>query len=106
MDKTLPWYAYGRNQGFSAMGTDKIVFKNIIDKNNPKISPNLLFCDTLVYSGFYIIPKREDDFYKIVQILKSEDFLRYCLLVGKDMANGYIQITAKMVQEYGIPKNI
>lgn len=106
MDKTLPWYAYGRSQGFSAIGADKIVFKNIIDKNNPKISPTLLFCDTLVYSGFYIIPKREEDFRKIVQILKSEDFLRYCLLVGKDMANGYIQITAKMVQEYGIPKNI
>ena len=49
-------------------------------------------CDEMLYE--YALK----DVYKIFQ---SPDFAKYCSMVGKDMASGYVGISTKMVKQFG-----
>lgn len=128
MDRNLPWFVFGRTQGLLNSGYKKIVFKHIIEGTSPVIRPYILEEDVLVYSGIYttidtgfvISPKlsqngdREDDRYVfdaelyeralsgVCDIYASDDFIRYCVMTGKDMSGGYIGISAKNVKQFGI----
>lgn len=102
MDKSTDWFLFGRSQGIQNSGLKKVVFKHIIDKNNPKIEPFMLDEDVVVYSGRYITAKTEESLQKVYDIFKSEEFARYCALVGKNKAGGYVEVSTKAVKEFGI----
>lgn len=131
MDKNASWFLFGRSQGIQNSCFKKVVFKHIIDKNSPKIEPHILDEDVIVYSGMYITidinivisPKtkpngdKESDKYifdealyeyalkDVYNIFKSDDFAKYCVLVGKDMSGGYVGISTKMVKQFGTKLN-
>lgn len=102
MDKNANWFLFGRSQGIQNSGLKKVVFKHIIDKNNPKIEPFMLDEDVVVYSGRYITAETEKSLQKAYDIFKSEEFARYCALVGKDKAGGYVDVSTKAVKEFGV----
>lgn len=131
MDKHAAWFLFGRSQGIQNSCFKKVVFKHIIEKKEPKIKPFVLDADVIVYSGMYttidinlvISPKvnangdRESDKYifdealydyalkDVCNIFESDEFSRYCAMVGKDMAGGYVGISTKMVKEFGTQLN-
>lgn len=99
MDYKCAWWEYGRRQGLKNIGKKKIIFSHIINRKCSNIQPYLLGEDVVVYSGLYLTT--DGDLEKIVDILKSEDFSRYCTLVGKDMSGGYVSVSSKMVKNFG-----
>lgn len=56
----------------------------------------------MVYSGRYITAETEEDLQKAYNIFKSEEFARYCALVGKNKSGGYVEVSTKSVKEFGI----
>lgn len=102
MDKNADWFLFGRSQGIQNSGLKKIVFKHIIDKNKPKIEPFMLDEGVVVYSGRYITAETEEDLQKAYNIFKSEEFARYCALVGKNKSGGYVEVSTKAVKEFGV----
>lgn len=102
MDKSTDWFLFGRSQGIQNSGLKKVVFKHIIDKNRPKIEPFILDEDVVVYSGRYITAETEEELQKVYGVFKSEEFARYCALVGKNKAGGYVEVSTKAVKEFGI----
>lgn len=131
MDKNAAWFLFGRSQGLQNSCYKKVVFKHIINKAAPVIEPHILDEDVIVYSGMYttidinlvISPKikqngeRESDKYifdearyeyalkDVYNIFISEDFVKYCSMIGKDMAGGYVGISTKMVKQFGTRLN-
>ena len=127
MDKNADWFLFGRSQGIQNSCFKKVVFKHVIDKGLPKIVPHILDEDVIVYSGMYttididivISPKTKPDGNKevdkyifdemlyeyalkdVYKIFQSPDFAKYCSMVGKDMAGGYVGISTKMVKQFG-----
>ena len=102
MDKNADWFLFGRSQGIQNSGLKKIVLKHVIDKNKPKIEPFILDENVVVYSGRYITAKTEEDLQKAYNIFKSEEFARYCALVGKNKSGGYVEVSTKAVKEFGV----
>ena len=76
MDKNMPWFVFGRSQGLCNSCFKKIVFKHIIDKNNPVITPHVLDEDVIVYSGMYTTIDINICFAKFLKKkqVKSRDF--------------------------------
>ena len=117
MEKNTSWFQFGRHQGLKNSEYPKIVFKHMIHKDNPIIRPHLLEKDIFVYSGRFItlnhdslqdnsIKQYTEKLYGIMNILQSDSFARYCILTGKDKSGGYVEISAKTIKEYGIPKEL
>lgn len=102
MDKNTDWFLFGRSHGIQNSWLKKIVFKHIIDKNNPKIEPFILDEDVVVYSGRYITAETEEALLNAYGIFKTEEFAKYCSLVGKNMSGGYVEISTKAVKQFGI----
>ena len=102
MDKNADWFLFGRSQGIQNSGLKKIVLKHVIDKNKPQIKPFILDEDVVVYSGRYITAETEEDLQKAYNIFKSEEFARYCALVGKNKSGGYVEVSTKAIKEFGI----
>ena len=105
MDKKSLWFLFGRSQGLLNINNKKIVFKHIINKDNPQIIPYILDEDIIVYSGFYVtIPTETSNISLDIlsKIFSSYDFSRYCCIVGKDMSSGYIWISSKIIKNFGI----
>lgn len=131
MDKNVAWFLFGRNQGLQNSCYKKVVFKHIINKSKPVIVPYILDEDVIVYSGMYttvdinlvISPKmksngeKEIDKYifdealyeyalkDVYNIFISDDFAKYCSMIGKDMSGGYVGISTKMVKQFGTMLN-
>lgn len=131
MDKNAAWFLFGRSQGLQNSCYKKVVFKHIINKTMPVIEPHILDEDVIVYSGMYttidinlvISPKmkqngdKENDKYvfdealyeyalkDVYNIFASEDFARYCSMIGKDMSGKYVGISTKMVKQFGTMLN-
>lgn len=131
IDKNADWFLFGRSQGIQNSCFKKVVFKHVIDKGLPKIVPHILDEDVIVYSGMYttidinivISPKTNPDGNKevdkyifdemlyeyalkdVYNIFQSPDFAKYCSMVGKDMAGGYVGISTKMVKQFGTQLN-
>ena len=126
MDDNTAWYLFGRSQGLQHSSANKIVFKNVANKQDPKIIPYMLESDVIVYSGFYttVNTSRLAAFVsalnvdikdrstlnalsdhvlcEIQKIYASPDFSRYCSLIGKDMSGGYVSVSATTSKHYGI----
>ena len=103
IEKTNEWYLFGRSQGLKNCNKKKIIFKHIINKQEPQIITYLLDENTVCYSGIYTTT--DENIEELKKIYESKDFSRYCSLVGKDMNGGYISVSSKMIKEYGFEKN-
>lgn len=94
MEKNSLWYAYGRSQGIQTIHTNKIVINPLI---KDKIDYYNVSEDVLVYSGLFIVNKTD---LKIDDILKTDSFLKYIILTGKDFSGGYKSITPKQIKSF------
>ena len=93
-----PWYAFGRTQALSCGFEKKLVFKSIVKRDAPLITPLFLDEDVVVYSGIYARCGKDEG--KLFTILSSPEFSRYCTLVGKDISGGYVQVSSGQVSDY------
>jgi adenine-specific DNA-methyltransferase len=100
LSKNTLWYEYGRSQGIQTVHNEKIIMSNIIkDSVEFYKVPN----DILVYSGLFITKNNlHSEWEMMEEVLKSEDFIKYLRLTGKDLSSGYKQISSKHVKEYKI----
>lgn len=99
MEKNSTWYQYGRSQGLNATDKPKVVFGHVIRPSKP-VSTYLLPAGTLVYSGFFAVPKPGCDVAEARSVLEEPDFVRYAKIVGKDMSGGFVALTAKHLKAY------
>lgn len=102
MEKDCLWYQYARSQGIQNSNNKKFALKHILSCEDTSCEIKELDKRTLVYSGIYIVVKDEKNYDKVKQILLSKEFHRYLFLVGKNMAGGYRNVSAKFVKEFGI----
>lgn len=58
--------------------------------------------DIVVYSGLYITTTDENTLKRVISIIETTAFKKYCCIVGKDMANDYFSINGKAVQAFQI----
>lgn len=111
MDKNSDWFLFGRSQGLANSRFKKIVFKHIVSKSSPIVTPHVLDEDVIVYSGMYTVVGGEnfeskEDYDRVLGVVSSvfasPMFGRYLALVGKDMQGGYKTVSTKMVRSFGI----
>ena len=100
IDKGASWYEFGRSQGLQNCHNEKIVISTLMKDN---IKYYFLDKDIFVYSGIFIIKKKKEYDWKIIEtILSSEEFKRYIRITGKDFSGGYKSITSKQIKNYPI----
>lgn len=105
MDKNFKlWYQFGRSQGLKHIKDKKIAITHILNSKSKKFNIYEVNGEVAIYSGLYIVCKEEKYFDVIKNILQSEDFFKYCLLVGKDIQGGYKIINSKNILNYKIKK--
>lgn len=98
IDKGASWYEFGRSQGVQTCHNEKIVISTLMKDD---IRYYFLDKDTFVYSGIFIIKKKKEYDWKIIEsILSSEEFKRYIRITGKDFSGGYKSITSKQIKNY------
>lgn len=102
MEKDCLWYQYARSQGIQNSNNKKFALKHILSNEDASCEIKELDTKTLVYSGIYIVVKEEKNYNRVKQILLSKEFHKYLFLVGKNMAGGYRNVSAKFVKEFGI----
>ena len=98
----VEWYQYARSQGIQNSNNKKIALKHILSSEDTSCEIQELDNQALVYSGIYIVVKDEQSYDFVKEILLSEEFHKYLFLVGKNMAGGYRNVSAKFVKEFGI----
>ena len=103
MEKNTMWYQNASSQGIQNSNNKKFALKHIISNGDKVCEFKELGMHDLVYSGVYIVVKNDTNYNLIKRILSSEEFHKYLFLVGKDMAGGYRNVSAKFIKEYGIP---
>lgn len=96
------WFQYGRSQGISNMLSKKLVFKKYVSKSDKSCNVIELDENTFVYSGIFIVSNKDEQLQMLHNILKSEEFCRYCQLVGKDLTGGYKEITGSMISNFPV----
>ena len=118
------WFLFGRSQGVANSCFRKLVFKHIMNRESVAIQPFIVDEDVVVTNGFFttVLPEMvirrpqeegsEVQFYdearadalltEVATILQSDEFARYCALIGKNKSGGYIEITSKMVKGFGV----
>lgn len=105
-DKNSLWFWYGRSQAIQETGKKKLVFSHVISSEQKKIRAFIVPANTLVYSGLFIT-EMVDELGKVVlsldkvkKVVESPDFVKYCLLVGKDMSGGYKSVGVPAVKAF------
>lgn len=106
MDENAVWYQFGRSQGLNNSRYNKLIVKNVIDKDKKNLDVFELSKDIIVYSGIYITAQDDLILSKVKKVLESEEFCTYCKLVGKDMAGGWKNISSKNIKNYGITESL
>lgn len=98
-DKGARWYQYGRSQAIKSLIGKKYVMSPVI---SPKSNVELfeLSEECLVYGGFFGTVANRDDLPEIREQLARKEFIDYAMLVGKDMAGGYVSIKPLNVKNY------
>lgn len=98
IDKGASWYEFGRSQGVQTSYNEKIVLSTLV---NHEINFYKLPKDVFVYSGIFIIKKKQETNWEIIEnILSSKDFYRYIQITGKDFSGGYKSVTSKQIKNY------
>lgn len=97
-DKGASWYEFGRSQGVQTAYNEKIVLSTLV---NHEMHFHKLPNDVFVYSGIFIIKKKQETSWEIIEnILSSKDFHKYIQITGKDFSGGYKSVTSKQIKNY------
>lgn len=102
MDPNYLWFEYARTQGLVNMNNKKVIFKHIMKRDEQLVTAFALDEDIVVYSGLYITATDENTLKRVISIIETTEFKKYCCIVGKDMANDYFSINGKAVQAFQI----
>jgi adenine-specific DNA-methyltransferase len=106
LDKGSKWFWYGRSQSLQETDKDKLVFSPVISPDQKKIDTFIIPAGTLVYSGLFITQTSTDLFStglslaQLAEIVESDDFIRYCRIVGKDLSGGYKAVSSPVIKQY------
>lgn len=101
MSDDLLWFWYGRSQSIQAVRKEKVVLSHTLSPRQNTVQAYLLPEDVVVYSGIVITASEGGDpLSDVLEVLESDDFIRYCRIVGKDMSGGYKAITTSMLKKY------
>ena len=101
LDKGANWFWFGRSQGLNTLYQKKLVFSHYINKKEDKINVYELDEDVFVYSGLFTIKKNEDvDFNKIKNVYESNDFIKYCKIVGKPISGNFCYVSSKQIKDF------
>lgn len=97
--KYASWYAYGRTQGLNNFGR-KIILPMMGNR------PSFIIVDdeeTLIYCGYAIYPKREDDFMILEKVLNSNLMWFYLKKTSKNYSGGFKSFAKNYVKNFSIP---
>ena len=101
LDKGGNWFLFGRSQGLKTLYQKKLVFSHYINKKEDKINVCELDEDVFVYSGLFTVKKNEDvDFNKIKNVYESNDFIKYCKIVGKPISGNFCYVSSKQINDF------
>lgn len=93
------WYAYGRTQGLNNFGK-KIILPMMGNK------PSFITVedeDTLIYCGYAIYPKSNEDFRLLEKILNSSLMWFYLQKTSKNYSGGFKSFAKNYVKNFSIP---
>lgn len=93
------WYAYGRTQGLNNFG-EKIILPMMDNK------PSFIVVrdeNTLIYCGYAIYPKKEEDFPLLEKILNSNVMWFYLKKTSKNYSGGFKSFAKNYVKKFSIP---
>ena len=93
------WYAYGRSQGVSDFG--KKIILPMMDNKPSFIIVNDV--DTLIYCGYAIFPKNDDDYKILEKILNSKVMWYYIKKTSKNYSGGFKSFAKNYVKNFSIP---
>lgn len=98
------WYLYGRSQAINDTYKYKIAISNLISNDIDSIKIKLLEPGVGIFSGLYIIFENDnllkDNYNKIVYLLKSKDFCKYVISLGKYKNGEYFTFSSKDLHNY------
>ena len=96
-DKNANWYEYGRSQALRHINQKKLLISTIITK---VVKVYELDCNTIPYSGIYIVPRKDSSLEDAKLILQTKRFYEYLLTRGVKISGDSIRISSKDVEEY------
>lgn len=97
-DKNAKWFEYGRSQALTHLNKEKLLISTVITNS---VEVYKVDTDTVPFSGIYITVK--DNNYNLedaIDILKSEQFLKYVQSIGISISGKSLRITCKDVNNY------
>lgn len=97
-DKGIAWFEYGRSQALKNMNLEKLMISIMVtgDIKVFKVDEN-----TIPYSGIYIVKKNYTKTLNYAEeILKSDEFKRYCHRIGITSSEKSKRITCNDVKNY------
>lgn len=94
------WYAYGRSQGLNTFGK-KIILPMM---NNKPTFITVEDEETLIYCGYAIFPKREEDFPILEKILNSELMWFYLYKTSKNYSGGFKSFAKNYIKNFSVPE--
>ena len=98
LEKGISWFEYGRSQALKNMCFKKLMISIMVtgDIKVYEVDEN-----TIPYSGIYIVVKNESKTLGYAkEVLKSNDFKRYCLRIGITSSEKSKRITCNDVKNY------
>ena len=93
------WFEYGRSQGLRFFNQPKLMISSVITES---VKVYELDADTIPYSGFYIVPKRNIGLEIAREILESKDFYNYIESRAINASGRSIRISVNDVRSYPI----
>lgn len=101
LDNGANWFWFGRSQGLKTLYQKKLVFSHYINKKEDKINVCELDEDVFVYSGLFTVKKNPDvDLDKIKNVYESNDFIKYCKIVGKSISGNFCYVSSKQIKDF------
>lgn len=97
-DKGIAWFEYGRSQALKNMNVEKLMISIMVtgDIKVFEVDEN-----TIPYSGIYIVKKNDTTTLNYAEeILKSDEFKRYCYRIGITSSEKSKRITCNDVKNY------
>lgn len=97
-DKNAKWFEYGRSQALTHLNKEKLLISTVITNS---VEVYKVDTDTVPFSGIYITVK--DNNYNLedaIDILKSEQFLKYVQSIGISISGKSLRITCKDINNY------
>jgi hypothetical protein len=99
--KDSEWYLYGRKQGLLKHRIGKrIIIPKLFNKNDGLYHIDIPDDDNCVMFSGILLDIPEENYNKVLSIIKSVDFYNYCENNNNVMSGGWITISTKTIMNY------